>query len=743
MKTKIIILLFCFPYIVFGTTYYVSPTGSDANNGLSPASPFKTTNKVNSLILAPGDAVLFEGGATFNGHLIIGYSGSVGSPIVYDSYNGGKATIVSNSSQCISATDISNFTIKNLILKGDYVALANGCENNTSTNAVGITFKATNQNCQNIIYDGVEASGFKWTGLRFHGTANGIIQNSKMENCVAANNGYKGFETVGSGTFLNQNIVIRNSVAYSNKGWTAVPAGSGIHCSRVDGLIIEYCIAYDNGGNNYVNQNQCGENPPVTGGGGGGIWVSNCKDVLFQYNESYENKTGGTTDGHGFDIDGNVQDAIVQYNYAHDNHGAGYLIFQYTAASTKNVTVRYNISVNDGIKQSQGAIHLHRSSSAGQATENIFVYNNSIYNNINNVPMVHLNGGADGNMQDVHIINNLFMQPSGYIHQIHAINGASYSALNNHLHHPNPAIDDGNPMVQNMGFSGIIGDPVNMASLLTAYHPIGGSPLIDTGLDLIALGIPGLNSVGSFDFGGVMIPYNAIFDIGSNEYENTCPNIQLLSSNTFSDLNTSPIPDWTTHAGGSASVVGSINGNGEAHIDIGSAGSNDYDIQLWQDNIPIVSGELYHINILAKGAAGRTIRLILRPTSSPNFYLNHTLQLTSSFQNYSLSFRSPVTLSSARFSVLMGGDSNDVYIDEISLWEDCDGVLTPCVDYHSILLDPAVVSGTYKADIELKSNSVIPLTNSVILEAGECILLDANFEVQLGATLEALIKNCN
>lgn len=52
-----------------GTTYYVSPTGSDSNNGTSPSTPWKTVSKVASKNLASGSKVLFERGGTYRGTL--------------------------------------------------------------------------------------------------------------------------------------------------------------------------------------------------------------------------------------------------------------------------------------------------------------------------------------------------------------------------------------------------------------------------------------------------------------------------------------------------------------------------------------------------------------------------------------------------------------------------------------------------------------------------------------------------
>src|SRR5580765_6021042 len=48
------------------TTYYVSTSGNDANDG-SVTTPRRTIARVNATSLSPGDTVAFEGGSTFAG----------------------------------------------------------------------------------------------------------------------------------------------------------------------------------------------------------------------------------------------------------------------------------------------------------------------------------------------------------------------------------------------------------------------------------------------------------------------------------------------------------------------------------------------------------------------------------------------------------------------------------------------------------------------------------------------------
>lgn len=69
-------------------TYYVSSSGgNDLNDGLSPADAFATIAHINTLLLQPGDEVLFLCGDTWRGEmLVITRSGSAALPIRYGSY---------------------------------------------------------------------------------------------------------------------------------------------------------------------------------------------------------------------------------------------------------------------------------------------------------------------------------------------------------------------------------------------------------------------------------------------------------------------------------------------------------------------------------------------------------------------------------------------------------------------------------------------------------------------------------
>jgi hypothetical protein len=75
------------------STYYVSPSGADGNPGTLDA-PWRTVGRVNEATLAPGDAVLFQGGAGFDDTTLMPTSsGTPGAPITFGSYGPGLARL--------------------------------------------------------------------------------------------------------------------------------------------------------------------------------------------------------------------------------------------------------------------------------------------------------------------------------------------------------------------------------------------------------------------------------------------------------------------------------------------------------------------------------------------------------------------------------------------------------------------------------------------------------------------------
>jgi hypothetical protein len=73
-----------------GTTYYVSNSGDDNNDGLSQSNAWKTVSRVNDLVPEAGDSILFERGGTWRETLDMTASGTPRAYITYGAYGDGS-----------------------------------------------------------------------------------------------------------------------------------------------------------------------------------------------------------------------------------------------------------------------------------------------------------------------------------------------------------------------------------------------------------------------------------------------------------------------------------------------------------------------------------------------------------------------------------------------------------------------------------------------------------------------------
>ncbi len=81
---------------LFAANYYVSATGNDANNGITPASSWQTISNVNAHFntFISGDSILFKRGDHFYGTITIGRSGTNGKPLIFSAYGSGSKPVI-------------------------------------------------------------------------------------------------------------------------------------------------------------------------------------------------------------------------------------------------------------------------------------------------------------------------------------------------------------------------------------------------------------------------------------------------------------------------------------------------------------------------------------------------------------------------------------------------------------------------------------------------------------------------
>ena len=625
MRTALLLLiLFATAPRVGGARYYFSAAGNDVANGLTPATAWQTVAKMYSITPGPGDSLLFRAGDVFNGMVYLGPAsqGTAAKPIVIASYGAGRAVLAAGTGAGIFCYNNGNITIRNLTITGagDSINGASGifCYADTPGGAA----------LPNIRIDSVDVSGFGNAGIEVYAypkdTGRSGYRGLRITHAAAHANGNVGIMVWGkfktSDTAYNHTgIYIGHCAAYNNRGIGGGINGSGIEVSQADSAMIEYCTAYNNG---------------TTGGGGVGIWAWDANRVFIQHCESHHNHTT-RSDGDGFDLDGGVTNSVMQYNYAHDNDGAGYLLWQFDYARPfGHNTVRYNISENDS--RTQGGYYGCVAIGMGDTSVNSGIHNVDIYNNTFYKTRIAGGDSAQGpavsldgrNITGIRICNNIFVLDSTrrFVYDYH---GAGVTFLNNdywsragfwvtvgsrHFYSA-PAwssatgaeVSGGrlmaklsSPVLLAPGRGGTIGNADSLRRLLLSYGLTKGAPMIDSGISVS--GVFGINP-GTMDVAGNATPAGKGYDIGACEYQPPAGTyIMPLAGLQHYTISPLPFSKYFDIAGAGAGVAVSIC-DMSGRLVLQRRGIGRIDAEQWMPGI-------YVLRI--SGAAGSEQRLIIK-----------------------------------------------------------------------------------------------------------------------------------
>jgi hypothetical protein len=540
----IFVLLLALTGTAQATDYYVSPSGDDDNSGTSPELAWATIGKVNTVTFSAGDSILFEGGQTFSGQLVFNdEAGTSTSPITVSSYGTGRATL-SNSTmgvEGIASTglgiyDNAGFEINNLILVGPGNVGDRWDEN------VGLRFDAdlgtSGARVDYIRIDNVEVSEYSGYGILFMGAGYTGFRDVEITNCVLHHIGKEGICTKCAewpmSAASHNDFYIADCEMYhiSGVGTRDPHSGSGINLSAIDGGLIEFCVAH-----------HCGYRCLAEGGGPLGIWCWEAENLVFQFNEVYDQQTLGG-DGGGYDLDGGSSFCIVQYNYSHDNFGGNLLMQFGKSRPAHDYIFRYNISSNDCQLNGMGAVTFY--TDVGTQPYNVEVYNNTFYLGPDSAPdasAIDFWYWKGGSYSNVNLRNNIFMAEAGkrlitydliggitFQNNIYWQSGAPlvitdplgtvYNSLDAWRAASGQEMLDGQPV--GMEISPQLVDvhdhpvlgPHNLANL-GGYELKSVSQCRDTGLDLLTLfGI----DPGTQDYYSNSIPQGSLFDISAHEY---------------------------------------------------------------------------------------------------------------------------------------------------------------------------------------------------------------------------------
>ena len=455
-------------------TFYVAADGDDSNAGTSPASAWRTLSQADKHVFTPGERLLLQGGARFTGSLKFrrGEAGDPAKPVVLGSYGEGRATIVGSGAPGVTVYDTAGIEIRDLLLTG-------GTPRDLAVSGISLfSDLAKGPKLRHVSVSDVDVSGFR-VGVSIGGARVGAgFRDVQVTDSVLHGNRDDGLSSYGprfnaaKPSYANENVVVSGVRAFANLGNRADHlhnTGNGIDLGSVRGAVVERSVAYGNGSNCDAPEG------PV------GIWVYDSTRVVLQRNVSYDNHTGGFTDGGGFDLDQNVSDSVAQYNFSHNNDGPGFLLYTgvHNDAFTRN-SVRFNVSRDDSRNMPMYA----SLALVGRITD-VSVYHNTVLTQgegENDVPALRLGDGLRG----VTIRDNIFESDgSRMIASSYPFSLAQVTLQGNDYHVPDAA-----PWQVNWG-SDTFGS-LDGWSAQTGQESVGSTPVgLDLDPDLILAPPPG------------------------------------------------------------------------------------------------------------------------------------------------------------------------------------------------------------------------------------------------------------
>ncbi|WP_405684055.1 hypothetical protein OG204_03370 [Streptomyces sp. NBC_01387] len=353
------------PAAAAGRTYYLDCSGgSDTGAGTSPRTAWKSLDKVDATVFAPGDRILLNRGTTCAGTLAPQGSGAARRPITVNTYGTGADPLVAGDGAA-AAVRLHNqqwWEIRNLEITNKAATQGNRRGVSVELSDYGTAHHIVLENLNIHDVNGDDTKGLSGSGGIYF-TVSGTTTPSSFDTVAIRNNTIRtvdregvffvsswnrsGFEGPSAGTFIPWPNVTISGNHLSDIG------GDGIVPGNTTGALIDHNTLTG------FHKRSSGYNA--------GMWPYDSDSAVFQYNDT----SGGTTtlDGMAYDIDQGTVGTVFQYNYSHDNAGGFFLLCNATGI-LRTAVVRYNISQNDsyrGFENCSGTI------------ESADVYNNTIY----------------------------------------------------------------------------------------------------------------------------------------------------------------------------------------------------------------------------------------------------------------------------------------------------------------------------------------------------------------------------
>jgi hypothetical protein len=359
---------------IAGTSYYVdSQADDDSQTGTSPETAWKTLKRASGCKLEAGDRILLKCGGTYAGSLHVQATGSSAEPAVIESYGEGALPLIDARGHLagIHITHTQHLLIREIAITGDG---GQTNEKRALRRRYGVFIDGTASAVSHVKLDGLRIfdiyphqgskhEGYKSTthigiGIAIRGKETPVTQ-VVVANCHIERTGFKAIEMGRAEELMLLDNYMRDI------------GGPALQPGRVKNLLVR---------GNTVNGSGSRLDPRMHGRGSG-IWPWTCENVLIEKNRFMHAR--GKGDSCGVHIDYNCRNVVVQYNLSYDNEGG----FVEILGNNHNCAYRYNISINDGFRVKgidsafqEGKI-LWTSGFVGQKIKKQGPYNSYIYNN--------------------------------------------------------------------------------------------------------------------------------------------------------------------------------------------------------------------------------------------------------------------------------------------------------------------------------------------------------------------------
>lgn len=335
-----------------GTSYYFDPdNGADTNKGTSPERAFKSLAIIDDLDLKPGDSILLRSGAIFSEELYVSCKGDPTKPVVIGKYGGDARPHIKGDGTKLPAVHVFN---------SEYLVIRDLEISNKGQSAVknlnGLFVELRDYGAaRDIMIDNLYIHDVYGSLVKEDGAGNAMLLQNKDDNdTISRSSHFDGLiiqnchisDCQRNGIIIwgnwvrsqwdpNLRMIIRNNLI------EGVP-GDGIMTAACENPLIEHNV-----------MRNCPATLPPTEACDG-IWPWSCDNAIIQYNIVSDHKSH--VDAYGFDSDWNSTNSLFQYNLSYNNDGGFVLICNPGGWTTewsvgnRNTVVRYNISINDGLR---------------------------------------------------------------------------------------------------------------------------------------------------------------------------------------------------------------------------------------------------------------------------------------------------------------------------------------------------------------------------------------------------------